>query len=118
MKNKQIVKKGIWMFFVLTALCLYFFPSTVYGITPKRFSWNGFVYEKEDAKDGHVIIVDYTKNERKVTIPSEIRGEKVEVVSSLGDSKKIKLTLPSNAASKTIRYSSSNTKIAFSPRSK
>ena len=76
---------------------MYFFPSTVYGITPKRFSWNGFVYEKEDAKDGHVIIGDYTKNERKVTIPSEIPGEKVEVVSSLGDSKKIKtISLPDN----------------------
>ena len=54
MKNKKIVKKGIWTFLMLAVLCLWMFPDTAYGSVEKRFSWNGFVYVEDFPKEDFV----------------------------------------------------------------
>ena len=52
------------------------------GMNYKRY--NGFVYSDFDAKDGYVIITNYKGSKERVTIPTKIKGKKVQCMTHYG----------------------------------
>lgn len=87
MKKSKKLLLGIML---IATVCL-LVPSSANAGIIKKYTWNGFVYTKDDVpwKDGDINILSYRGNKKKLTIPSEIKGLKVAYVHSLGKSKSL-----------------------------
>ena len=84
---KQLQKLFLSIMLIATVCLLV--PSSANAQIIKKYTWNGFVYTKDDVpwKDGDINILSYKGKKKNLIIPSEIKGLKVAYVHSLGKSK-------------------------------
>ena len=59
---------------LIATVCL-LVPSSANAEIIKKYTWNGFVYTKDDVswKDGDINILSYEGKKKNLTIPSEIK---------------------------------------------